>query len=128
MTARIRYLVIFLTVTALVLAFAAYRPRAEEVGAEEPPTVSESEIQMYLNVYKAMQSDHGLSIEDALRPQKVSLEEFRQVERHIQDQPRLVERVRQVLLEYAKTNSSFALAVETATPRATPTSGRPKKK
>jgi hypothetical protein len=128
MTARIRSLVGLVTLVSLMLAFAAYRPQAEEISAEEPATVSESDIQTYLNVYKAMQSDHGLSIEDALRPYNLTLDEFRQIERHIQDQPRLVERVRQALTDYAKTNSSFALAAETPTPRPTPTSGRAKKK
>src|SRR5512140_12102 len=107
MSRRTRSFSILLIIVAIAVGWATYHPQAEEIGPEEPSPVSEPEIQIYLNVYKAMQSDHGLTIEDALQPQKISLEEFRHIERRIQEQPRLVERVRDALTEHAKSHSAF---------------------
>jgi len=76
---------------------------------------------MYIDVYKAMQSDHDLTIETAIQPYHVELEEFRQIERKIQNQPRLVDRVREALLEHVKAHSAFAQALASPTAAATPT-------
>ncbi len=115
MTTRIRYGFGLLLISLLLVASSAYRPHAEEVDIEEASAVSETELEMYINVYKAMQSDHGLRIEDAIRPYHRSLEQFRNVERHIQAEPRLVERVRQALLEHARSTSSAASSLGSPT-------------
>lgn len=125
---RLRSLLPLVLVAALAVSFASYRPQAEEVAQEEPAPVSEQEFGTYLAVYKAMQADHGLTIDDALTPQGISLNEFRSIERRLQASPRMVERAREALLEHAKTNSAFALALETPTPSTTPTAGKPKKR
>jgi hypothetical protein len=107
---------------------AVWQPRAQEVDEGDLPPVSETEIDMYIKVYGAMLADHDLNIENAIQPHHVTLEGFRQVERRIQSQPRLVERVRDALIEQAKTRSAFAQTL--ATPGAaesTPAAlGRPK--
>jgi hypothetical protein len=127
MKARTRFALILLAIAALGVSFAAFRPRAQEVGDEEPPSVSEKDLSMYIDVYKAMQSDHDLTIEVAIQPYHVGLEEFRQLERKIQNQPRLVDRVREALLEHVKAHSAFAQALASPTAAATPTPKKHKK-
>jgi hypothetical protein len=80
------------------------KTEAEEEG--ETPGVSESELEVYIEVYKAMQSNHALTIEEALKPHGVSLEKFRASERRIQKEQRYVERVRKALLEYARSRAA----------------------
>ncbi|GIW45368.1 MAG: hypothetical protein KatS3mg077_2650 [Candidatus Binatia bacterium] len=97
-------------------AFSHTEPRAEEsVTAAATPTVSDAELERYIGVYKAMHADHGLTIEEAVRPQGLTVEEFRALERRVQDNPRLVEKVRAALLEFARANSAVA-AAPTPTP------------
>jgi len=119
MKKRLR-LVLLLCVLAVASVLATvFHPQAEEVGESEPPSVSESDLQLYIKVYGAMQEDHDLTIENALKSQ-MSLDDFRQLERRIQNQPRLVERVRDALLERVKANSTFALSTATPTPGESP--------
>lgn len=131
MTKRLR-LVTLLCVLAVVGVLATvFRPQAEEVSDSEPPSVSESDLQLYIKVYSSMQQDHDLTIENALQSHEISLDDFRQLERRVQGQPRLVERVRQALLEQVKANSTFALSTTTPTPAELPKpekQGKPKKK
>jgi hypothetical protein len=108
-----------------------FHPQAQETSESEAPTVSEADIQLYIKVYTAMQEDHDLTIENAIKPHQVSLDDFRQIERRIQNQPRLVERVRQALLDHVKASSTFALSTATPTPAELPKpgkSGKSKKK
>ena len=121
MKTRTRFLLILAAIAALGATLTTFRPWAQEVEEEEPPSVSEKDLSMYIDVYKAMQSDHDLTIENAIQPFHIQLEEFRQIERKIQNQPRLVDRVREALLEHVKAHSAFAQALATATPAATPT-------
>ena len=105
--------------------------QAEETDVNEPPAVSEADLQMYIKVYSAMQDDHDLIIDSAIKPYDVTLDDFRQIERRIQGEPRLVERVRQALLEHAKERSAFAQSVGTPTTRvpvATPAAKKKKGK
>jgi hypothetical protein len=131
MTKRLR-LVTLLCVLAVVGVLATvFHPQAEEVGESEPPSVSESDLQLYIKVYGAMQGDHDLTIENAVQSHQISLDDFRQIERRIQNQPRMVERVRQALLDQVKANSTFALSTATPTPAELPKPekrGKPKKK
>ena len=93
-------------------------PQAQEADEPERPQVSEGEVQLYIDVYSAMQADHALTIDAALIPHNVPLERFRDIERRIQREQRLVDRVRQALLERAKNRSVSALAPgATATPK-----------
>jgi hypothetical protein len=101
-----------------------FRPAAQEIEESGDEKVSESQLQMYINVYEAMQDDHDLTIDGAIKRYHVSLDEFRQVERRIQSQPRLVDRVREALLGNARAHSVFAEAAATPTPPPTP--GKPK--
>lgn len=119
----------------LVLVFGAYSiswhltaPQAEELDEAPTPAVSETELDVYISVYKAMQLDHGLSIEEAVLPHHMDLESFRALERRIQANPRLVEKVREALLEVARANSSLALSAVTPTPLSTPTAREVRKK
>jgi len=121
-----RFVVFLFALGALGLLLAGVRPKAEETESSEPPPVSEDELELYIKVYSAMQDDHDLSIENAIRPYQTSLDNFRQLERRIQNQPRLVERVRQALLEHAKHNSLFAEALGTPTVGRTPAAQEPK--
>lgn len=105
-------------------------PRFIELAEEALPDggevrVSDTELQLYIAVYKAMQSDHGLEIEQALVGRGVSLDEFRSIERRIQSRQPLVEKVRAALLEHAKQQAVFAFHQAEATP--TPGAARPRK-
>ncbi len=120
MTRRFRFLLILLAIGTLGIGVFVFHPQAEEVESIEPPPVSESDLQMYIKVYTAMQDDHDLTIEEAIKPYNVSLDDFRQIERHIQNEARLVERVRQALLEHVKEHSVFAQSLTPAPPAATP--------
>ena len=131
MTKRLRLLTVLCVLAAAGVFATVFHPQAEEVGESEPPTVSESDMQLYIKVYSAMQDDHDLTIENAIKSHQISLDDFRQIERRIQSQPRLVERVRQALLDHVKANSTFALAMATPTPPEHPKpekSGKTKKK
>jgi len=119
MTRRLRFLFLLLAVLTLGVGVFVFHPQAEEVESTEPPPVSESDLQMYIKVYTAMQDDHDLTIEEAIKPYDVSLDDFRQTERHIQNEPRLVERVRQALLDHVKDHSVFAQSVTPPAPTAT---------
>jgi len=95
-----------LAIAALVLTapMAPERLHAQDAEEGEPANVSEAEVSTYIDVYGAMQADHDLAIEEALRRHGngMDLAEFRDVERRIQRQDRLVERVRQALLDHAR--------------------------
>ncbi|MFN8627344.1 MAG: hypothetical protein U0587_15340 [Candidatus Binatia bacterium] len=117
---RTRFLLLLIACGLFATLFAVFHPAAEEVEEDEPPTVSESELKLYIDVYTAMQDDHDLVIDSAIKPHHISLEDFRQLEQRIQSQPRLVERVREALLEDRRTHSVFAGAAETPTPAITP--------
>ncbi len=105
----------FLLVGALALTL---RPQAQEADEEhEQQGVTEAEIELYIDVYSAMQKDHDMTIEVAIAPHNVSLEQFRDVERRVQRDQRIVDRVREALLETAKAK---ALADASPTKRAGP--------
>lgn len=127
MTKRLRLLMLLCLLAAAGVLAMVFHPQAEELNESEPPAVSEADLQLYIKVYVAMQQDHDLSIESALRPHQMSLDDFRQLERRIQNQPRLVERVRQALLDQVKANSTFALSTATPTPAELPKPEKPGK-
>jgi len=84
-------------------------PRIELRVAEqaEELRVTEEELEIYIDVYRAMQADRSLKIDDVLADRGVSLAEFRNIERRVQMQGRLIKRVREALLEQAKENAAL---------------------
>ena len=122
---HIRFLSFLAVVGAFGAMVAVFRPAAEEVEESNTETVSESDLQMYVKIYEAMQDDHDLTIEEAIKPYHVSLDDFRHIERRIQSQPRLVDRVREALLENARAHSMFAATPATPTPLQTPVEPKP---
>src|SRR5262249_17720400 len=93
MTKRLGFLLLAITLGIAGMVAMGVHPQAEEVEENEPPAVSESDIELYIKVYTAMQNDHDLTIDSAIKPYHLSLEDFRKIELRIQNQPRLVERV-----------------------------------
>lgn len=73
----------------------------------EPALVSDDEVQLFIDVYSAMQLDHSLTVDDAVKPHNVTVDEFRDIERRVQEKPRLVTKVREALVEQAKQRSAF---------------------
>lgn len=120
MKKRLRLLTLPCVLVVVGVLATVFHPQAEEVSDSEPPSVSESDLQLYIKVYAAMQEDHDLTIDNAIKSSQMSLDDFRQLERRIQNQPRLVERVREALLERVKANSTFALSTATPTPAESP--------
>ena len=99
---------------------AAAAPRLAQLGGPSANAdVSEADLKLYLDVYKAMQSDHSKRIEEALAPQGISLTAFRDIERRVQLRSNLVERVRRELLAHAQEVSIFG-NVKAATPSPSP--------
>jgi len=131
MKRRLRLVTLLCALAVVGVLATVFRPQAEEVSESEPASVSESDLQLYIKVYGAMQEDHDLTIDNAIKSSQMSLDDFRQLERRIQNQPRLVERVRDAMLERVKANSTFALSTATPTPGESPKvekNPRPKKK
>jgi len=92
-------------------------PQAQEV--QEPvktPKVTDDELKLYIAVYTAMQADHDLTIEQALAPHHVSVEKFRHIERRVQAEQRLVDKVRLALLNQAKSLNTWGEQTPTGTP------------
>ena len=82
--------------------------QAEDIRpAQRDNKVTEADIDLYIAVYSAMQADHGLTIDDALATRKVTIEEFRDVERRVQSDQRTVDKVRLALLNQAKTRNTW---------------------
>lgn len=103
-----------------------FRPQAQEISSEEEgKKVSEDEIKLYIEVYSAMQTDHDLNIDEALLQQTptTTLSEFRDLERRIQKDEGLVERVRKALLEQAKARAA-AIVPMAGRPEEGPTQAR----
>ncbi len=122
---RTRFVILLAALGIVGMLAVVFHPQAEEVEDSEPAVVSESDLQLYIDVYSAMQEDHDLTIDNAIKPRSISLDDFRELERRIQGQPRLVERVRQALLEHAKAHSVFAQSTA-ATPTPVGTATAPK--
>ncbi len=89
--------------------FIALRPAAEEVDLSDRPKVSDHDLQTYIGVYSAMQSDHELTIERALEPYQMSLDAFRSIERQVQSDQRLTDKARQALRVQAQSRSAYSV-------------------
>ncbi len=89
-----------------VLLF-ALRSRAQDQGEgeNEADRVTPAELQLYTDVYTAMQANHDLTLDSILAQKGVSLEQFRNIERRVQKQDRLVRKVREALQAQAKSRA-----------------------
>ncbi len=129
MISRKRFALIVAAVALAGMFVITYEPQAEEMPHSDLPEVSESQLDMYIKVYGSMQRDHSVVIEDAIKPYNISLDDFRTIERKVQGEPRMVERVREALREQVKAQSLFAQAIMTPTPATTPAAEKkPRKK
>jgi len=81
------------------------RPQAQEAGESEAEQVTSSELDLYIDVYTAMQADHDLTIDAILAQRGVPLAQFRNIERRVQKQERLVRKVRDALQAQAKAHA-----------------------
>ena len=80
-------------------------PQAQEAGENEAEQVTPSELELYIDVYIAMQADHDLTLDAALAQRSVPLATFRNIERRVQKQERLVRKVREALQAQAKAHA-----------------------
>jgi hypothetical protein len=108
-----------LTMAAAICAAVAILPRAVEAGsgnapmrfAAQPPAsapqddnaldddkeVPNSQVEKYINAYKAMQKDHSMTAEQAASKQGLTIAQFRSLEGRIERDDTLRERVRKAL-------------------------------
>ena len=124
-------------VTSVVLGIAAVgaligallfgmRPEAQEPVAAPGDDVTPEELQLYIDVYTAMQADHDLTIDQVLAQKNVTLAQFRSVERRVQQQDRLVHKVREALTAQAKARAD-QIAPLAGRPAGTPAPSPPPK-
>lgn len=95
------------------------RPEAQEPATAPSDEVTPAELELYIDVYTAMQADHDLTLDQVLATKKVSLAEFRGIERRVQQQDRLVHKVREALTAQAKARAD-QIAPLAARPPGTP--------
>ena len=86
----------------LAVVLFGLRPQAQEEGENDADQVSASELALYIDVYTAMQANHDLTLDAILAQKGVPLEQFRNIERRVQKQDRLVRKVREALQAQAK--------------------------
>lgn len=75
---------------------------------EDNRRVSDDELETYIDVYRTMQTDHSLNIDQVVGNYNLTVKEFRSLERRIQNDSTYVERVREALLEHVQNNSRFS--------------------
>ena len=84
-----------------ILPGATYLSGPDQQAQEEQPSddaeLPPDKVEKYINVYKAMQRDHGLAVEQAAGAQGLSLEAFREIESKVERNELVRERVRQAL-------------------------------
>jgi hypothetical protein len=66
---------------------------ADSEEAEVPP----ERVKKYISAYRAMQQDHNLAVEQAAAAQGLSLQDFREIERKVENDDVVRERVRKAL-------------------------------
>ena len=70
---------------------------SEDSGDDENAEVPPAQVDKYVAVYKAMQHDHSLTVEEAASKQGMTLAAFRSLEAKIERDDVLRERVRKAL-------------------------------
>lgn len=103
MTSRIYGMVLGVAAIGVLVGAMLFglRPQAQE-PQEEVEDVSPTELALYIDVYTSMQADHDLTLDALLTQKGTSLEQFRNIERRVQRQERLVRKVRDALQAQAK--------------------------
>jgi hypothetical protein len=82
------------------------RSLAQDDEGDQSEEVAPAEIEKYVAVYKAMQRDHGLSVERATAQQGMSLPAFRQLENRIGHDNSAREQARKQLQSAANESAS----------------------
>jgi hypothetical protein len=90
----------------------AARTLAQDEDAGDEPEVPPAEIDKYIEVYKATQRDHSLTVEQAAARQGLTLEAFRQLENKIEQDDSAREHVRDALQAAATASPSPAPATQ----------------
>ncbi len=110
MTSWTALLILALGVGFVLGSQMSHRAEIEDVAQAPAPAnedkITEGDVELYIAVYSAMQSDHGLTIEGALAGKELSLDQFRDLERRVQSDQHTVDRVRTALLTHAKARNS----------------------
>jgi hypothetical protein len=70
---------------------------AQEAADDEESEVPPDQVEKYIAVYKAMQRDHNLKVEQAAAAQGLSLSAFRDIEERVERDDMIRDRVRQAL-------------------------------
>ncbi len=78
------------------------RSLAQDEGEENEAEVPPAEVEKYIEVYKAMQRNHSLTVEQAAAAQGLTLKAFRDIEGRIERNDSLREQVRDALKAAAK--------------------------
>jgi hypothetical protein len=73
---------------------------------QENAAVSPAQVEQYLKVYKAMQRDRTLTVDQAAAAQHLTVDQFRDIEARIERDGVLRERVRRELLKSAQEKSN----------------------
>ena len=104
-----------LALLAMLYAFPQHAQEQDVEEPSEPAGVTESELQLYIDVYATMQADHDLTIDSVLASKNETLDRFRSIEQRVQKEQRLVDRVRQSLHDQALNRSASAALSKAAT-------------
>ena len=104
MASRVYGMVLGITVAGVLIGALLFglHPQAQEAGDDTADQVTPSELQLYIDVYTAMQADHDLTLDSLLAEKGVPLAQFRNIERRVQKNDRLVHKVREALQAQAK--------------------------
>jgi hypothetical protein len=70
---------------------------AQDMGGDDEKEVPPADVEKYIDTYKAMQKDHGLTVEQAASKQGLTLAQFRSLEDKIERDDTLREHVRKAL-------------------------------
>jgi hypothetical protein len=101
---------------AASISVAANAPATAQESEGEESEVAPEQVEKYIAVYKAMQHNHGLTIDQAAAQQGLSVAEFRDIEGKIERDDLIRERVRQALRNKSDTGSGSPPASTGAKP------------
>ena len=76
-----------------------------EADEDDDKDVPPGQVDKYVSVYRSMQKDHGLTVEQAASKQGMTVTQFRSLEDKIERDDTLRERVRTALRKAAKPNA-----------------------
>ena len=100
------------------------RPLAQEAGGgTDREEVAPAELDLYIAVYSAMQADHDLTLDQVLAQKAVPLDQFRNIERRVQRQDRLIRKVRDALTAQARERAAQVAPLAAQPPEPTVAAG-----